>query len=69
MKRKEYIIDCISLDKKFLRNYLSFMNEEFQYPCMITLKNETGCKQYYVERSNIKGHGYVIIDWGFTLKE
>lgn len=71
MTREEYVIESILLDKKFLRNYLSFTNEEYQYPCMITLSSASGRKQYYVERSNVKGHGqdFLIIDWGSRIKE
>lgn len=69
MKRREYIIETISSDKKFLRNYLSFTNEKYEYPCMITLSSGSGYKQYYVEKSNIKGQGYLIIDWGSRIKE
>lgn len=69
MNRKEYIIESVAQDKKFLRNYLSYTEEDYNYPCMITLKCVSGYKQYYVERSNIKGQGYLIIDWGSRIKE
>lgn len=69
MNRKEYVIESSSLDKKFLRNYLTYTDENYEYPCMITINSVSGCKQYYVERSNIRDQGFLIIDWSSRIKE
>ncbi|OMF54657.1 hypothetical protein BK138_15980 [Paenibacillus rhizosphaerae] len=66
--RDEYVIEGVrALDKKYLKQILEFSDIEYQFPCKITLISSTGCKQYYVEQSNIRGCGFVIIDWGPRL--
>lgn len=69
MSRNEYVIEAVSLDLKYLRSYLTFSEEKYSFPCMITLNNFSGKKQYYVEKSNVKGQGFLILDWGSRIRE
>jgi len=66
MIRREYVIESMSgaLDKKYLRQLLEYSDISYEYPCKMTIHCSTGTKQYYVEESNIKGHGFIIIEWG-----
>lgn len=59
----------VSNDKKFVKDYLSFADNDFEFPCKLTVLGHSGVKHYLVDRGNIKGCSFLVLDWTKSIGE
>ncbi|MEE4561520.1 hypothetical protein [Paenibacillus polymyxa] len=65
---EEYTIENnVSTDKKFVKDYLSYTDHNFKFPCKLTVISPTGKKNYLVDKGNLKGHAFLVLDWSRTV--
>ncbi|MEC0107288.1 hypothetical protein P4H27_10100 [Paenibacillus taichungensis] len=64
---ESYIIEStVATDKKYVKQYLKNADQEFKFPCKVSVITESGTQHYLVDRGNISGHEYLVIDWSKT---